>query len=289
MEYNPDSFKNLTQKLEFVTRLLPFIEPRLNMVELAPKGTGKSYVFGNLSKYSWLVSGGAVSRAKLFFDKSRRTPGIMHDHDLVSFDEIQSITFTDPLEMRAILKGYLEYGKATVDNYEFMSECGLMLLGNIDLTEEGFPYSDRYFDELPGVFHESALLDRFHGFIEGWLLPRMNNDMILRDWTINVEFFSEVMHKLRVAPEYAELVNNAIEIPQKADTRHLNAVRRIATAYCKLLFPHITNIEDLDKMEFDRYCLQPALHRRDMVRQQCANIDRESSFSKPMPDIRVKL
>jgi ATP-dependent Lon protease len=117
----------------------------------------------------------------------------------------------------------------------------------------------------------------------------MNNDMILRDWTINVEFFSEVMHKLRVAPEYAELVNNAIEVPKKADTRHLNAVRRIATAYCKLLFPHITNVEDIDKMEFDRYCLQPAIHRRDQVRQQCANIDTESSFSQPMPNIRVKL
>lgn len=289
MEYNPASFVSMTQKLEFISRLLPFIEPRLNMVELAPKGTGKSYVFGNLSKYSWLVSGGAVSRAKLFFDKARRTPGIMHDHDLVSFDEIQSITFTDPLEMRAILKGYLEYGKATVDNYEFMSECGLMLLGNIELTSEGFPRSDRYFDELPGVFHESALLDRFHGFIEGWLLPRMNNDMILRDWTINVEFFSEVMHKLRVAPEYAELVNNAIRVPAKADTRHLNAVKRIATAYCKLLFPHLTSADQIDKAEFDRFCLQPAIHRRDQVRQQCANIDNESSFSKPMPDIRVKL
>jgi TIGR02688 family protein len=288
MEYNPASFANLTQKLEFITRLLPFIEPRLNMIELAPKGTGKSYVFGNLSKYSWLVSGGTVSRAKLFFDKTKRTPGIMHEYDLVSFDEIQSITFTDMLEMRAILKAYLEYGKATVDNYEFISECSLMLLGNIELTSEGFPRHDRYFDELPVAFHESALLDRFHGFIEGWLLPRMNNDMVLRDWTINVEFFSEVMHKLRIAPEYAELVNNTIEIPQKADTRHLNAVKRIATAYCKLLFPHITSIEQLDKHDFDVYCLQPAIRRRDQIRKQCANIDTEGSFAKPMPLFRVK-
>ena len=83
-------------------------------------------------------------------------------------------------------------------------------------------------------------------------------------------------------------MSNAIEIPAKADTRHLNAVKRIATAYCKLLFPHITNVDDLDKYEFDRYCLQPAIHRRDQVRRQCANIDNESSFSQPMPDIRVK-
>lgn len=288
MEYNPASFANQTQKLEFITRLLPFIEPRLNMIELAPKGTGKSYVFGNLSKYSWLVSGGTVSRAKLFFDKGKRTPGIMHEYDLVSFDEIQSITFTDMLEMRAILKAYLEYGKATVDNYEFMSECGLMLLGNILLTSEGYPKSDRYFDELPAAFHESALLDRFHGFLEGWRLPRMNNDMILRDWTINVEFFSEVMHKLRVAPEYSELVSQLVEIPGKADTRHLNAVKRTATAYCKLLFPHITSVDQVNKDEFNIYCLQPAVYRRDIIRKQCSHIDPAPEYAKPMPEFRVK-
>lgn len=288
MEYNPAHFENLTKKLEFISRLLPFIEPRLNMIELAPKGTGKSYVFGNLSKYTWLITGGSVSRAKLFFDKSKRTPGIMHDHDLVSFDEIQSISFSDPMEMRAILKGYLEYGKATVDDYEFMSECGLMLLGNIELNEMGYPVSDKYFDELPPVFHESALLDRFHGMIKGWLLPRMNNDMLLNDWTVNVEFFSEVMHKLRIAPEYAELVNQVLDIPAKADLRHLKAIKRIATAYCKLLFPHITSVDNLNVEEFNLYCLQPAIHRRDIIRQQCSLIDRESSFSKPMPEIKVK-
>ena len=71
MEYDPDGFESLTQKVEFLTRLLIFVEPRLNVIELAPKGTGKSYVFGNLSKYGWLVSGGKVTRAKLFWDKQK--------------------------------------------------------------------------------------------------------------------------------------------------------------------------------------------------------------------------
>jgi ATP-dependent Lon protease len=97
-----------------------------------------------------------------------------------------------------------------------------------------------------------------------------------------------VMHKLRVAPEYTDLVTSSIQVPTKADTRHLKAVQRIATAYCKLLFPHITSPEQMNIMEFDRFCLQPAIHRRDMVREQCANIDNESSYAKPMPDIRVK-
>jgi len=288
MEYTPSAFANNTQKLEFLARLLPFIEPRLNFIELAPKGTGKSYVFGNLSKFVWLIGGGKVSRAKLFYDKARKSPGIMYNHDLVALDEIQSISFTDNMEMRSFLKNYLEFGRTKVDDYEFMSECGLMLLGNIPLSEDGFPLSDNYLDELPESFKESALIDRFQGFIEGWLLPRVTTDMALRDWTLNVEFFSEVMHQLRTAPEYANIVTESISVPKGSDMRHVKAVQRTSTAYLKLLFPHITKKEDLDLNDFYAYCLKPAIHRRDIVRKQCAIMDREGSFHKPMPEITLK-
>lgn len=288
MEYTPSSFANKTQKLEFLARLLPFIEPRLNFIELAPKGTGKSYVFGNLSKFVWLIGGGKVSRAKLFYDKARKSPGIMYNHDLVALDEIQSISFTDNMEMRSFLKNYLEFGRTKVDDYEFMSECGLMLLGNIPLSEDGFPLSDNYLGELPEAFKESALIDRFQGFIEGWLLPRVTTDMALRDWTLNVEFFSEVMHQLRTAPEYANIVTESISVPKGSDMRHVKAVQRTATAYLKLLFPHITKKENLNVDDFYTYCLKPAIHRRDIVRKQCAIMDREGSFHKPMPEITLR-
>lgn len=288
MEYTPTAFACLTQKLEFLTRLLPFIEPRLNLIELAPKGTGKSYVFGNLSKFVWLVSGGKVSRAKLVYDKSTKSPGIMRFYDMVAFDEIQTITFSDNSEMQSFLKNYLEFGRATIDNYEFMSECGLMLLGNILLSENNEPLNYKYFDALPEVFKESALLDRFHGMIEGWLLPRVNVDMALQDWTLNVEFFSEVLHQMRTESVYSHIVDDLVEVPQGADMRHTKAVKRVATAYLKLLFPHITSVEQIDLNDFNMLCLQPAIRRRDIVRQQCSNIDAESSFAKPIPEYRVK-
>lgn len=288
MEYTPSAFVSMTQKLEFLTRLLPFIEPRLNLIELAPKGTGKSYVFGNLSKFVWLVSGGKVSRAKLVYDKSTKAPGIMRFYDMVAFDEIQTITFSDNSEMQSFLKNYLEYGRATIDNYEFMSECGLMLLGNILLSENNEPLNFRYFDALPEVFKESALLDRFHGMIEGWLLPRVSVDMALQDWTLNVEFFSEVLHQMRTESVYSHIVDDLVEVPQGADMRHTKAVKRISTAYLKLLFPHITSVQQVDLDEFNMLCLQPAIRRRDIVRQQCSNIDAETSFSKPIPEYRVK-
>ena len=288
MEYDPDGFENMTKKMEFLTRLLIFIEPRLNVIELAPKGTGKSYVFGNLSKYGWLVSGGKVTRAKLFYDKQKQQNGIIKNHDFTAFDEIQTITFSDNSEMQSFLKNYLENGRATIDNYEFMSECGLMLLGNIMLSENNEPISYKYFDSLPEVFKESALLDRFHGMIEGWLLPRINVDMALQDWTLNVEFFSEVLHQMRTESIYSQIVEDIVEVPLGADMRHTKAIKRVATAYLKLLFPHVTSAEQVDLNQFNMLCLQPAIRRRDIVRQQCSNIDPEPSFSKPIPEYRVK-
>ena len=114
---------------------------------MAPKGTGKSYVFGNLSKYGWLVSGGKVTRAKLFFGKTKQQNGIIKNHDFTVFDEIQTIVFQEPAEIQAALKSYLESGKTTIDNNEFSSECGLMLMGNIPLSAQHMPVSSFLFHQ----------------------------------------------------------------------------------------------------------------------------------------------
>ena len=286
MEYDPDGFTNMTQKMEFLTRLLIFAEPRLNVIELAPKGTGKSYVFGNLSKYGWLVSGGKVTRAKLFFDKTKQQNGIIKNHDFTVFDEIQTIVFQEPAEIQAALKSYLESGKTTIDNQEFTSECGLMLMGNIPLTEQHRPVSPFYFNSLPENFRESALLDRFHCFIEGWLLPRINTSMIFKGWTINVEYFSEIMHTMRTQNIYNQIYDELVEIAPNTDTRDSKAVKRIATAYMKLLFPHWRTVEEVNKQEFETFCLNPAIHRRGIVKQQCHYIDPE--FKQQISGISLK-
>ncbi len=287
MEYDPDGFNSLTQKIEFLTRLLIFLEPRLNVVELAPKGTGKSYVFGNLSKYGWLVSGGKVTRAKLFFDKTKQQNGIIKNHDFTVFDEIQTIVFQEPAEIQAALKSYLESGKTTIDNNEFSSECGLMLMGNIPLTESNQPVSNFYFGNLPENFRESALLDRFHCFIEGWILPRVHKGMIYKGWTINVEYFSEILHSMRTQNSYSLLFDQLVKFENKADVRDSTAIKRIATGYMKLLFPHWQRIEDVDVDDFENFCLDPALHRRSIIKEQCHRIDPE--FKQKMPDVSINI
>ena len=152
MEYNPDGFESLSQKLLFLARLLVFVEPNLNMIELAPKGTGKSYTFNNLSKYGWVISGGVVSRAKLLYDVARSTPGIITRYDFVVLDEIETIKFTDPSELQGALKNYLESGNFSVANYRGVSSAGFMLLGNIPLTKDRKPLHSKYFVNLQSSF-----------------------------------------------------------------------------------------------------------------------------------------
>lgn len=281
MEYNPDEFSE-EQKHEVIARLLPLVEPRLNMIELGPKGTGKSYVYNNLSKYAWLLAGGRTTRAKLFYNKATRQFGVMKNHDVVGIDEITTFQFSDPDEMQSIMKSFLEAGKAAVDNVMFQSECGMVLMGNIPLDKDMKPLNPSYVKNLPEMFRESAIMDRFHGFIEGWKLPRLSKDHIIEGWVLNCEYFSSVLHMLRFSSEYDGVFSELVDIPHGCDLRDKKAVQRLATAYHKLLFPHIHSLSDIEpdqvdtfKLLYDRYCLQPAIYRRQIIRDQCHRIDKE--------------
>ena len=286
MEYNPDRFQSLEQKLLFLSRLLIFVEPRLNIIELAPKGTGKSYIFNNLSKYGWCISGGIVSRAKMFYDISKGSFGFIQKYDFIAMDEIQTIKFTDENELRGALKNYLESGRFTVANVSGSSNAGMILLGNILLDENLQPLKNTYFSDLPEFFHESALLDRFHAFIEGWRLPRITEDIKVRGYTLNVEYFSEILHYLRDCSEFAAIVEDLLEIPPKADTRDVIAIKKLCTSYLKLLFPNYKKLNSIDKKEFEIFCLKPALEKRGIIRKQIHLIDYE--FKKDLPDIQIK-
>lgn len=289
MEYNPEGFDSISQKLMFLSRLLIFVEPRLNLIELAPKGTGKSYVFGNLSKYGWLISGGVVSRAKLFYDMQRKSMGMITLYDFITLDEIQTIKFTDSAELRAALKSFLEQGYTNIMGTRVESLAGFLIMGNISLSIDNKPIGKKYFSELPDTFKESALLERFHGFIEGWRLPRFNTSLLVHGHTLNVEYFSEILHELRNNPLYATIVDDLIEIPPKSDGRHVTAIKRITTAYLKLLFPNVENTIDINKDDFNNFCLQPAIEKRKIILEQLRLIDPEYSQEKyNIPDIKIK-
>jgi len=285
MEYNPDGFSSMGQKITFLSRLLVFVEPRVNLIELAPKGTGKSYIFGNLSKFGWLISGGVVTRAKLLYDVAKQISGVIVNYDYVAMDEIQTITLKDESEIAGGLKSFLESGTFSIANVRQTSNAGFIILGNIPLDEDNNPIVRNYFEPLPDVFKESAFLDRFHGFIKGWEMPRINQSMILDGNTLNVEYFSEILHLLRDDISYSPIVNSLLDVPPHADTRDVNAVKRLTTAYLKLLFPHVESIDDINMDEFKLFCFDEAYKKRGVIRKQIHQIDRE--FSEDLPNIKI--
>ena len=285
IDYSAGGYDTVKEKLTMLTRLLPFIEKRLNLIELSPKGTGKSYLFGRVSKYGWLSSGGIMSRAKMFYDQTRKEQGLVCSNDFVVLDEVQTITFADEDEMRGVLKGYMESGVFTVGNYEGVAESGIVLLGNI--KEENMNEYDNMFEELPKIFHESALIDRFHGFIKGWDIPRMHDDLKISDWALNSEYFSEIMHLLRDDISYRAIVDDLVIVPERADTRDTEAIKRICTAYLKLLFPNVGKSKDVDLIQFNKYCLKPAISMRSIIKYQLGILDVEfRGKSVPYFDIR---
>lgn len=289
IDYNPDGYESWIQKHTMLTRLLPFVEPRVNLVELAPKGTGKSYLFGSVGKYGWLVSGGTLSRAKLFRDISKRQDGLVATNDFVALDEIQSIQFPDPSEMQGALKAYMEQGYATFGADKVVGSAGIILLGNI--PQEDMSETKNMFKSLPEVFHESALLDRFHGFIKGRCIPRMSENLKMNGWALNTEYFSEIMHLLRAQSEcllYRCVVEDLVEYPAGADTRDTEAILRICTAYLKLLFPHVTSADKANPQEFVGYCLRPAIEMRRIIRNQLQLLDPEEYGNKNIAIYRIK-
>ena len=229
----------------------------------------------------------------MFYNKATKQFGLMKNHDAVVIDEISTFTFSDPDEMQSILKGYLESGSATVDNVLFTSGCGVGLTGNIQLTSERLPVDNRYFDKLPEMFRDSATMDRFHCFIEGWKLPRLSAAIINNGWTLNAEYFSTVLHQLRQMTDYEALFNELVSYDPSADLRDLKAVRMVATAYAKLLFPHVRSLSDLAEEDVEQYrqlyrhyCLEPAVRRRGIIREQCHFIDVE--YHKEMPEFTIE-
>ena len=287
VDYNAEGYGgDEEKKLTMLTRLLPFIEKRLNLVELAPKGTGKSYLYGRVSRYGWLSSGGIMSRAKMFYDQSKHTEGLVAGNDFITLDEVQTISFTDVDEMRAALKGYLESGIYTVGNHEGTADAGMILCGNIRkeiMDADGY---SNMFEELPKVFHESALIDRFHGFIKGWNIPRMNDDLKVAGWALNSEYFCSIMHELRNDMSYRAVVDEMIQVPEAADTRDTEAIKRIATAYLKLLFPNVREPGDISVREFKRYCLDRARKMRDTIKYQLGILDVEYQ-GKDIPNFTI--
>ena len=209
----------------------------------------------------------------MFYDANRRKPGYICGPDFLAIDEVKLVNFGDENEMRSILQGYLEYGTFNANGYNGESDAGVVFLGNI--KEEKMNEYEYMLGELPTLFQETALLDRIHGFVKGWDIPRMNDSLKVTGWALNSEYFCSILHELRNDMSYSAIVEKLVKGPDDADTRDAKAIKKIATAYLKLLFPNVQSEMDVDKTEFRDYCLIPAMKMRRIIKLQQGFIDTE--------------
>lgn len=272
MGFNPSIYSK-RQKLILITRILPMVESRVNLVELAPKGTGKSFVYDNVSRYTRVVGGGKVSPAVMFYNLTFNTPGLVTKYDLVVLDEIQSIQGDSKGELIAGLKVYLESGKFSRGNAEATAEAGFVMLGNITLDEYRRPvYQDEgIFKEIPNFLQETAFIDRIHGIIPGWEMPRISGDTPSSSLGFKGDFFSEVLHDLRSEVNYTDYVNLNMRLEDCKDLRDRKAIVRLATAYLKIFFPDL----EVKNADFIEYCVRPAVELRQRVRDELHKMDKE--------------
>ena len=284
-------------KHTMLTRLLPMIQSRINLIELAPQQTGKSYIFGKIDKYGWLAGGGSLSRAKLFLDMrpGAKTKGLVTFNDYVAIDEIKSIKFTNDKEMAGILKGYMEDGYVNVGGTKVEGEAGIIFLGNISVND--MVNGNDMFKDLPEVFRDTALIQRIHGFVPGHYIPPLSSTMYKKGWALNTEYFTEIMHTMRSKSEtmhFRAMVEELVECSSRdgiISGREEEAVKRLCTAYMKLFFPHADEnlIQTMEfKKDFNRYCLQPAVRMQKKVLEQMAIINPEEFGNKSMATYMIR-
>jgi len=185
-------------------------------------------------------------------------------------------------EIVGALKGYLESGEYRVMGFHGSSDSGFVILGNIPIVD-GRPRDENCFCELPRWLNShdaTALLDRFHAFVPGWELPRIQSTSLCQSFALRADYFGEVLYALRSSQEHMAFVKDHTD--SHGDLRDTKAVQRLACGYLKILFP---NLESVALDEFDKFCLQPAIDLRSNTRRQMAIMDPE--FSPKIADIRL--
>lgn len=284
LNFNPEAL-DCEAKLTLLQRFLPFVEKRLNQIELATKGTGKSYCYSQLSTHNWMTSG-IVSRATAFYHNVTKKVGYFGSYDNVIWDEVQTLKCSDPEEMNGVLKPYLESGEIRIGAYCGTADAGLTLVGNIPVGQMDVEHHN-IFTTLPKMFKESAFIDRFSGIIEGWKIGRFTEDRKYEGWALSTNYLTEMFHQLREEFYYRAIIDELLYVEGDCDTRNFEAIKKTCTAYFKLLFPHITCIEDVDSATFRKYCLEPAIRMRYAVLCQLRFLDEEYENVK-MPIVKIK-
>ena len=232
------------QKLLYLARCLPLVETNVNLVELAPRETGKTYLYRNISYYAHVLSGGKATPAQLFINLNTGRIGEVGTRDAVVFDEIANTDFTDPRAFVSIMQGYMQDAKFSRGKKELLAFASLVFMGNIDV-QGNMPHEKYYhlFEPLPDFLQVIAFLDRIHCYIPGWEIPKLTPESFSRDYGFITDYFCEIMHELRrldllsqIRPRF-QLIDLA-RTPTGISGRDQRAVMKTLSGLIKIMYPH---------------------------------------------------
>jgi ATP-dependent Lon protease len=269
-------------------RMVPFVERNYNLVELGPRGTGKSHLFQQISPYSHLVSGGKATVAKMFVDNSTGRRGLVAQYDVVCFDEVSGIDF-DQKDGVNILKGYMESGEFSRGKESIRASGGVVMVGNFDVDVAHQQRVSHLFGPFPKQMKDdTAFMDRIHAYVPGWDVPKLKRDLFTEHFGLVSDFLSETWSRLR---EQSRLpaIQGRVQYGGALSGRDTTAVNKTVSGLLKLLYPDAAmEIANTDI----EWAVRLALESRRRVKEQQKRVGamefRNTHFSYTMGEDAVE-
>ena len=252
-------------QLVALVRMVPFIERNYNIVELGPRGTGKSHLYQQISPYAHLISGGKATVAKMFVNNANGQRGLVCQYDVVCFDEISGVSF-DQKDGVNILKGYMESGEFSRGKESLRAEGGIVMVGNLDVEVEHQQRVGHLLSPLPPEMRDdTAFMDRIHAYAPGWDFPKLNpNEHFTDHFGLVSDFLSECWSRLRTGSR-VPVLQGRVNYGSALSGRDITAVNKTVSGLLKLLYPDpemTVPDEELEEM------VRTALEVRRRVKEQ---------------------
>lgn len=277
----PDSLTNRQQDVALL-RMVPFVERNYNLIELGPRGTGKSHLFQQISPYSHLVSGGKATVAKMFVNNANGQRGLVCQFDVVCFDEVSGVSF-DQKDGVNILKGYMESGQFSRGKESIRAEGSVVMVGNFDVDVTTQQRVGHLFGPLPPEMrNDTAFMDRIHCYLPGWDVPKLDKKLFSDHFGLVSDFLSECWTSLRRQNRSGAMLGR-VHLGGALSGRDSTAVTKTVSGLLKLIQPD-PDAEILDS-ELE-WALRLALECRRRVKEQQKRIGaaefRNTQFSYVM-------
>ena len=232
----PTALNERAQRVALL-RMVAFVEKNHNLVELGPRGTGKSHLFQQISPYSHLLSGGKATVAKMFVNMANGQRGLVCQYDVVCFDEIAGVSF-DQKDGINIMKGYMASGEFSRGKDSISAEGSIVMVGNFDVDVEQQQRIAHLLSPLPKEMRDdTAFHDRIHAYLPGWDFPKLNpNEHLTDHFGLVSDFLSECWSRMRHTSRVS-LLQNRVFWGGALSGRDIEAVNKTVSGLVKLLFP----------------------------------------------------